>query len=349
MSSTLFMSGNFDYDIKNLLNTLEKTQYTHRVNFDLIKNYAIMTRDDLRNTPMKKGLYQARTSGSTGEQVSVEKTYEELVWYSATSIREYRWRKWNVKKNLAVINILAKEQTNDSWSIPRIIEPIQGKSFINKYKTINELQQWLEEKNPHYLQARPSIVAELDLSKISNLIDHKGTGEVGGSMYSSEECGTIAIQCPDNQEVMHVMENIIVEAFNKEIVLTNLSNPYVKRYKHGDHVELTTCNCGRTLQTIKNIKGRIWNMFVLPDGNKKWPSLGSREYYHMFGIKKFKAIQTSLFEIELQLISEPLNDREQELIALVKRKLNEPNVNVSIKYVESFPNYKFEEFVSLVR
>lgn len=344
------MSGNFDYDIKNLLDTLEKTQWTHRVNFDLVKNFKIMSRDDLRKTPMKKGLYQARTSGSTGEQVTVEKTYEELVWYSATSIREYRWRKWDVKKNIAVINVLAKEQIVDGWNIPRIIEPIQGKSFINKYKTISELQKWLEEKNPHYLQARPSIIAELDLSKISNLIDYKGTGEVGGSMYSSEECGTIAIQCPDNHEVMHVMENIILEVnSDNEVILTNLSNPYVKRYRHGDHVELATCNCGRTLQTIKNIKGRIWNMFVLPNGDKKWPSIGSREYYHMFGIKRFKAIQKSLFELELQIISEPLHDKEQDLIALVKRKINEPNVNVTIKYVTEFPNYKFEEFVSLVR
>ena len=344
------MSGNFDFDLKNLVDSLEKSQWTHRVDFEMVKGYKIMTRDDLRNTVMKKGLYQARTSGSTGEQVTVEKTYDDLIWYCATNIREYRWRKWDVKKNLAVINPLSKEQTIDGWNIPRLIEPLQGKTFTNNYKKISQLQSWLEEINPHYLQCRPSIVAELDLSKVRNLIDVKGSGEVGGSMYSSEECGTIAIQCPGNEDVMHVMENIILEKNNDNVVLTALTNPYIKRYEHGDHVEMATCSCGRTLQTIGKIKGRVWNMFVLPNGDKKWTQLGSREYNHLFGIKRFKAIQTTLYDLELQIISDPLNDREKDLISLVKRKMNIGyEINVAIKYVADFPNYKFEEFISLVK
>ena len=138
---------------------------------------------------------------------------------------------------------------------------------------IKELQSWLEEINPHYVHARPSILKELDLTKLTNFIDSKSTGELGGTMFSSEESGTIAISCPDNPSVYHVMENIIVETDDEgAAIITSLTNPYIKRYKHGDHIELGECNCGRTLQTIKTIHGRVRNMLILPNGDKKWPT-----------------------------------------------------------------------------
>ena len=55
------------------------------------------------------------------------------------------------------------------------IEPIQGKRFNLGLEPISVIQTWLEEKNPHYLHALPSIIAQLDLTRISNYIDHKGT------------------------------------------------------------------------------------------------------------------------------------------------------------------------------
>jgi hypothetical protein len=88
-------------------------------------------------------------------------------------------------------------------------------------------------------------------------------------------------------------------------------------------------------------------MFVLPNGDRKWPLIGSKEYHERFGIKRFKAIQTSVGTLELHIISDPLGDREQELASLVRDSLGSP-IEVIVKYAESFPSYKFEEFVSLV-
>jgi hypothetical protein len=144
------------------------------------------------------------------------------------------------------------------------------------------------------------------------------------------------------------MENQLVE-IDKDggMIITTTTNPYIVRYKNGDVIEFGECNCGRSLQTIKNVKGRIRNMFVLPNGDKQWPLFGSREYYEQFGIKRFKMIQTSLEELELHIISDNLGEKESELISLVKKWINSP-INVIIKYVDNFPNYKFEEFVSLI-
>ncbi len=335
-------------DVQRLLTYFEQSQWIHNVDYNILKDLKIITREDLRNIKMEKQFYKCKTSGSTGEPVSLEKTYADLVWYMATNIRELRWRKWDVSKNIAIIKFDSKPIVKDSWGIPKSIEPIQGKTFMNHYLSISELQSWLEEVNPHYIQAIPSITSQLDLSKITNLIDYKGTGEVGGSMYSSEECGTIAIQCPDNPSFMHVMENIIIEVEDDgALIITCTTNPYIKRYKHGDHIELGECTCKRKLQTIKKINGRVRNMFVLPNGDKKWPLVGAKDFYELFKIKRYKAIQTTINDLELHIIAEPLGEKENELINLVQKYLDSP-INIKIKYVDKFTDYKFEEFVSLV-
>jgi hypothetical protein len=85
-------------------------------------------------------------------------------------------------------------------------------------------------------------------------------------------------------------------------------------------------------------------MIILPNGDKKWPLIGSLEY-ESFGIKRFKMIQTKVDELELSIICDPLCERETELIEVIRKKIGFP-INVIIKYVDSFSNYKFEEFVS---
>ena len=55
-------------------------------------------------------------------------------------------------------------------------------------------------------------------------------------------------------------------------------------------------------------------------------------------------IQTKVDELELSIICEPLYEREYELIEVIRKKIGF-SINVIIKYVDSFPNYKFEEFI----
>jgi phenylacetate-CoA ligase len=344
------ISKQLDIDVQRVLKNFELSQWSHKPNFDLISNLPIISRSDFRRIKQQPGFYLSKTSGSTGEPVTIQKTYQDYVLYLATNIRELRWRKWDFRKNLAIIKAGSKKEDKVGWGVPYTLEPKQGMTFKIGFEPISVLQKWLEEKNPHYLHCIPSIVAQLDLSKITNLIDVKGTGEKGGTMYSSEECGTIAIQCPDNKDVYHVMENIIVET-DKEgaIIVSNLTNPYVKRYKHGDHIELGECNCGRTLQTIKTIHGRVRNMLVLPNGDKKWPTFGTRDIHETFGIKRFKVIQTSVNNLEVQIIANKLTkEKTENLIKTILVSIGEP-LNIKIKYVKSFTNYKFEEFVSLVK
>jgi phenylacetate-CoA ligase len=337
-----------ELDSKILYDRLEKSQWTHQPDFKFAEKYQVTTKDDIRSMKMDKHFYTVRTSGSTGEPLVLEKTYQDAVWYQAATARQFKWKGWDTSKTIAVIKPGIKEDVSDNWGINKLIFPGQGKRYQTGTLPISDLQKWIEKNNPHYIYCLPSIFRELDTSKISNFIDWQGTGELGGTTYSSEECGMIAIQCPENSSVMHVTENIILETEEDgSAIITSLSNPYIKRYKHGDHLVMGECTCGRALQTIKEIKGRIRNMLVLPNGDKKWPLIGSLKYYEEFGIKRFKAIQTSIDRVEIQIISDPLFEREKDLIQLAKSYLD-CQIDVSVKYVDDFKDYKFEEFVSLV-
>ena len=63
-----------DKDVLKLLEMFETTQYKeHKIKSEMISG-PIINRDDLRKMKMEKGLYTCKSSGSTGEPVSVEKT-----------------------------------------------------------------------------------------------------------------------------------------------------------------------------------------------------------------------------------------------------------------------------------
>lgn len=334
-------------ETKKLLEAFETTQYNYKPNIEKLQHLPIITRDDLRNTKMQPLFFQTKSSGSTGEPVTVEKTLDDYIWYLATNLREIKWRRWDLSKNLAIIkpNVF-EEKDHDSWGFPQSVARNQGKSFHFPYKTLDEIQTWLERKNPHYIHCTPSILKQLDLSRITNLIDTKGTGENGAASYSSEECGNIAIQCPSNKANYHVMENQVIETNDEnEVIVTTMTNPYIKRYKNGDVVLLGSCNCGRSLQTITKIYGRVRNFFVMPNGQKKWPLLGSLTFHEKFGIKQFKAVQKQVNLLELQIISPVLTQEKEAELKSEVQKMLQTAIHVDLKYQQAFANYKHEEFV----
>lgn len=344
----LTKESQIEKDVQFLLNWCEQSQWIHKPDFDFISNFEIMTRSDLRQKDLRQSFGISKTSGSTGEPVTVAKSYRDHIWYITTSIRELRWLKWDMSKDIAFIRAGNKLEDGEGWGLPKSIVPLQGRHYKSDLVAISELQSWLENKNPHYIHCLPSVFKQLDTKKISNFISWKGTGEVGANCYSSEECGVIALRCPDNPLVYHVMENQIVECDQHGgLIITTKSNSHIRRYKHGDHIKLGQCPCGRSLQTITEIHGRVRNMMILPNGDKKWPQIGSL-HFEDFGIKRFKMIQKEVTKFQLQLISSDLKEKEQQLIDLVLKIIGF-SAEIEIKYLDSFPNYKFEEFICQVR
>lgn len=338
-----------------LLEKLESREYKstflskRREACTALEKLPFTTRLDLQKLEIPIGTPVSKTSGSTGIPVIVPKTRESILWANLTNLRELKWRKWDLERLCVVILAGNKE------------DKVQNNIHSLKLRSIADIQKYLVEVKPSYLYTYPSIISLLDLELIPSLIDIKSVGEIGGTNYSSEETGTIALRCPDYPEYgYHVMENIIVE--NHPVhgaVITDLSNPYITRYIIGDVVELAPlgpdgeglCPCGRILPVITKIQGRKRNMLVLPNGDKIWPAVGEPLFRSHISQKilRHRVVQTSLTTLEIQIDCKDNLEQEeiQNLKELVLKTLGYDHLSCEVT-IMNFPDGKFEAFISRV-
>ncbi len=348
-------------DLRSLLTYMEKAQWEKRSHPPL--KGPILTRYALQEMHPPKGDFVSKTSGSTGIPVEVQRTHLSSLWWKATNLREAIWHKRDLTQPFAIIRPHVMEE---------IIRPDWGATFSLLGKTgplyahpvRGDLNGWLQRIQPGYLTTYPSILETIDLGALKRLKGIKTTGEtlhqknpLIADMYSSEEVGTIAIQCPDHPEVYHVMENIILEILDEQdqpanvgrVVITDLTSQYLHRYDIGDYAEMGECSCGRGLQTIKKILGRCRNQVTLPDGSKHWPRIGSTEFRTIAPVKRFQAVQIDATTLEMRLmVDAPLTQQQQKAMrALIHHFIGYP-FDIRFVYVTEFPAGKFEEFISLL-
>jgi phenylacetate-coenzyme A ligase PaaK-like adenylate-forming protein len=335
--------SDFHLEVYKLVKALEENQYKDRNISKLIPECDILTREKLQSIKVDKNRPFVSTSGSTGQPVFVQKYYQQNLWYSVTNIRELLWLGWDVTKTIAIINAPVSKIEKLPWiTNPYLFGPKNGTAITHPVK--GNLQKWLNEESPQYLHSYPSIISTLDTSNLEGI---KSTGERGATNYSSEELGTIALTCPNNPDVYHVMENIVIEIDDdKNIIATDLTHPYIKRYKIGDKGEFANCNCGRTLQTLKkDVVGRVRNMVKYPDGTSAWPIFGTVKIRNLVPtVAQVQAIQESITNVTLKIQGDVPIEKHQEIKNLVMESLKY-NFEIKIELVDAFPNGKFEEFV----
>lgn len=346
-------------DLLTLLSQLEHSQWErHNI---IVPDKPILTRYDLQRLEVPKDDFEAHSSGSTGIPVTVQRSKLSRLWWVAANIRGIFWFDRDVLLPMAEIRAHLSEPTSHpSWG-PAVdyVFGTSGPAYGHPVK--GDLNEWLARVNPGYISTYPSIVETLDLNALPRLRGILTTGEtltfkrpLIADTYSSEEVGVIAIQCPDNSDCYHVMENILVElldesdrpSYSGRVVVTDMTSSYVHRYDLGDYAETGECTCSRGLQTLRRILGRRRNMVVLPDGSRHWPRVGSHEFRSVAPIKRYQATQVSVTDLELRLVVERTLTIEEErtLSAVVHKWMGHP-FHVTFIYVEGFPTGKFEEFV----
>ncbi len=346
-------------DLSTLLQYIERTQWEKREQPRL--KGPILTRYALQEMKPPRGNFVTRTSGSTGIPVEVQRSYLSKLWWSATNLREVLWHKRDLSQSFAIIRPSVEEEIfQEQWGPAFSLLGRTGPLYAHPVS--GDLNGWLQKIQPGYLMVYPSILETIDLKPLISLKGIKTTGEtlyqkspLIADMYSSEEVGTIAIQCPDNRDVYHVMENILVEILDEEdrpadvgrVILTDLTSPYLHRYEIGDYAELGQCSCGRGLQTIKKILGRRRNQVLLPDGSTHWPRIGSLEYRKIAPIQRFQLVQTGRTTLEFRLIVKSLLTEQQKkaFSQLIHRWIGYP-FEIDFVYVDEFPKGKFEEFMN---
>ena len=255
--------------------------------------------------------------------------------------------------------------------------------------SIEQQAQWLRAQNPSFLLTYPSVIHALarhfmtrgetlpDLREVCSYGEileprvrddcRRALGVEIVDMYSTQEVGYVAMQCPEFEHYHVQAETQLVEVLDKKgrackpgevgkIVVTPLHNfamPLI-RYDIGDYAEIgEPCPCGRGLPVLKRILGRQRNMFLLPNGEVRWPSFefeGAVGLDELPPVSQFQVIQKTLEELEVRLVVlSPLTAAEEKYIVEVLLKGLDYPFRVHIKYVKSIarsPGGKFEDFHS---
>ena len=339
----------------------------------------------------------AQTSGATGTPVTVPTTSVMRLMWLALGMRDHYWH-GREESGLAVAIRIFDDKLKAGypegvafrdWGAPISLLHTTGPAVGLSIHTDPAKQiEFLQRHQPDYLITFPSNAAALaefslagriDLPKlkevqlVSEALDPHVRRQVETAwsvkvtdIYSAQEVGYIALQCPEHDHYHVQSENVYVEVVGDDgqpckpgqtgrVLVTALHNfalPLI-RYEIGDFAEVgEPCACGRTLPVLTRILGRVRNMLVLPNGERRWPSLAAPFYRGIAPVVQHQIVQHDLERVEARLVVERTltSDEEAALRAIIIERLGHP-FEVSFSYPASIgrsKSGKFEEFFSAV-
>ena len=331
---------------------------------------------------------ETRTSGSTGEPVVVRRTAVSNLAWLAITLRDHLWQRRDFGGRLASIRAnLSAPVAQKSWGPPASLLYRTGPAEAMPITTdIARQAEWLRRFDPNYLLIYPNTLAALVRHCAEHAIRLPGLRQVRtigetlppelraatraalgvdiADVYSSQEIGYVALQCPASG-LYHVMaESVIAEVLNSDgrpcgdgevgrLVITDLLNfatPLV-RYDIGDLAEAAgPCACGRGLPALRRVLGRERNLILMPDGSRHWPLVGFGAFRDAAPVAQYQLIQHSREEIEVRLVAErPVTEAEEAQLADTIRGALGHDFALRFAYFEGEiprgPGGKFEEFV----
>jgi phenylacetate-CoA ligase len=336
--------------------------------------------------PAHGSIRETRSTGSTGMPVRVLKTeLTELVWRSFV-LREHSWHRRDLAGKLAAIRHASSPAERNGWGAATDATVATGRAVTLPIATDVPAQlDWLQAHQPDYLLTYPTNLAELARQSLARGIRLPGLREARTmgerlpqetrdlcraawgvaviDMYTANEVGYIALQCPEHEHYHVQAEGVMVEVLDAQgtpcgpgeigrvvvTVLHNFAMPLI-RYEVGDYaMPGPPCPCGRGLPVLARIMGRSRNMLRLPGGVTRWPGVPMRALTALAPLRQFRLVQYSLTGIEVQLVTDrPLaGDEEDALRDTVRARLQYPfDVRFArVERIERGPGYKFEDFV----
>jgi phenylacetate-CoA ligase len=338
--------------------------------------------------------YEFRSSGSTGRPVkSISSDYAQLFWRALT-VRDHQWSRRDLSGHMAMIKYHGPDEhrypgsRQSNWGQATHMLGYSGQmSTLNSREPLERQYQWLCEIQPDYLLTYPSNLQELARLhlKLAKPLKLRGVSTLGENMtpelrqlvhnafgcrltdmYSSQEVGYMALQCPKHDHYHVMSENCLLEVLDEQnqpchpgetgrVVVTTLQN-YVMpliRYEIGDYaVAGSGCDCGITLPVIERIIGRTRNLMTYPDGRRSWPSYNPMALMDLLPDGRYQLEQTAADSLVLHVMTavDISTTLEQQIREIIQQAAGYP-FRISICKEEDLPRSasgKYEEFISRI-
>lgn len=336
-----------------------------------------------RRVPKGHGrVHRVFTSGSTGAPVRALGSDLTGFFWLALTLRDKHWHRFDVTGKLAAI----RHDRAGRGAYPEgIVGTGWGKATESVYATgpaalleirtpIHQQVEWLRRQDPDYLTTYPTNLAALlahcrdhgvrlprlrlveTLAEVLQPEVRAACHEVWGvgvvDLYSSQEVGYIALQCPEHDHYHVQSEAAYVEVLDEKgrpcgpgetgrVVVTALHNFVMPllRYDLGDYAVVGgPCPCGRGLPVLARVVGRVRNMFVLPSGERFWPVFRSDRFLEAVPVRQYQVVQKSLDEVEVRLVMDrPLSAADEAAVRKVVHGEVGESFRVSLARVDEIP------------
>jgi phenylacetate-CoA ligase len=365
----------------------------------------VLTRDDVHDAgdallservpPDHQPLAETFTSGTTDMPVRTVGTRVTALFWMAITLREQIWHGRDMAGRLAAIRAEGNGRmpeagmTIDGWgpAIEAVYETGPCELFSIQ-RGVEEQATWLRRHDPDYLLTCPSNLSALAqhfqargmrLARLRQVCsygellrpDVRAACEAAWGvrvvdLYSTQELGYLALQCPRGEQYHLQAESVLVEVLDGRgrrrgagkigsVVASGLHNYAMPllRYDVGDYAEVgEDCACGRGLPVLSRIMGRHRNALVRPSGQKVWPTLSSKTWSHIEAVRQLQLVQHQPDHIEARVIGpRPLTEAEEaDLADVLRARIGHP-VELSFTYLERIDRSaspRFEDFISLV-
>jgi len=335
------------------------------------------------------------TAGSTGPPVRVLGTRVTGLFWQAITLRDILWHRRDMRSTLAAIRADRAEQIPDGG----LVLPNWAPFLESTYPTgrcallaithdVATQARWLVDQEPAYLLSLPSnllaladhfVGAGAALPRLRQVWTYgevvppelrQACAEAWGvpvvDMYSCQEVGYIALQCPENQSYHVQSESVHVEVLDGagrpcrpgevgRVVVSALHNfafPLL-RYELGDYAEMGgQCACGRSLPVLNRVVGRERNMWIGPDGRRLWPDFPPSVWGHLLAIRQLQLVQHEVGTMEARVIGpRALTAGEEDDLAGHLRRSFPWRFELTFTYlreIDRTARVKFEDFVSFV-
>jgi len=344
------------------------------------------------NLPQRhRPMGEVRTSGSTGQPVVVRTSVVTGAFFRAFNLRHHLWHERDFSRKACAVRYAAPgkamppdgERDPAGWVATCASGPAM---LLNAIAPLDAQIAWIERERPDYLLTYPTLLDEYarhcrahgrDWSFLRGVATF---GEIVSAelraacraawgltlvdMYSCQETGMLASQCPAHEHYHVVSEGAVLEVLDDDdrpcapgqigrVVVTdlhNLASPLI-RYEVGDFAEVgAPCDCGRGLPVLTRVVGRARNMVHYPDGRRAWPTVRMGLLATLAPIAQMQLVQTRPDRIEVCIAPErPVTPTEEAALTRALHEALGHPFELGFRYVERIARSKggkFEDFRS---